>query len=114
MIIPTTIFVTSPTASSADPENVTVTEANTTLEYILDKDSRAQWMMIGLTFDNSKGQMVGVTVDPSGNSVSVMDINTKTADIGVTVHYQQRTSTLRASLDPGVLNRPPLSDDAGK
>jgi len=110
MTITTTVTVVDGTSSSANPENVTGTEPNTTVAYTLDKNSRQSWMLTGLSFDNSKGQLSGVTVDPSGNTVSVLDLNTKTADIAVTVHYQSRTtSTIRGSMDPGILNRPPVA-----
>jgi hypothetical protein len=105
--ITTTVSITDKGVYSYKPNSVTVTEQNTTLTYALDDSSALIWEIVGLTNTDTKNQLSNESKAPSGNSISVLDANSKAETFDVTVvaqHRSQRERILR--IDPAVHNVP--------
>ena len=105
--ITTTVSISEKGVYSYNPNSVTVTEPNTTLTYALDDSSALIWEIVGMTNTDTKGQLSGQSKAPSGNSISVLDANSKAETFDVTVvaqHRSQRERLLR--IDPRVENVP--------
>ena len=105
--ITTTVSISEKGVYSYKPNNVTVTEPNTTLTYALDDSSALIWEIVGLTNTDTKNQLSNESKAPSGNSISVLDANSKAEIFDVTVvaqHRSQRERILR--IDPVVENVP--------
>ena len=105
--ITTTVSISEKGVYSYKPTSVTVTETNTTLAYTLDDSSALLWEIVGLTNTDSKNQLSNESKAQSGNSISVLDANSKAEAFTVTVvaqHRAQRERILR--IDPDVCNDP--------
>ena len=105
--ITTTVSITEKGVYSYKPNSVTVTEPNTTLTYALDDNSALIWEIVGMTNTDTKNQLSNESKAPSGNSISVLDANSKADSFSVTVVAQHRTQRERIlRIDPDVLNVP--------
>ncbi len=105
--ITTTVSISDKGVYSYKPSSVTVTEPNTTLVYALDDSSALLWEIVGMTNTDSKNQLSGESKAPSGNSISVLDANSKADVFTVTVVAQHRTQRERIlRIDPDVCNVP--------
>ena len=105
--IPTTVTISDKGVYSYKPSSVTVTEPNTTLLYQLDRATAELWEIVGLTNTDTQDQLSGESKAPSGNSISILDANTKSETFSITVvaqHRSQRERILR--IDPEVENVP--------
>ena len=105
--ITTTVSISEKGVYSYKPNSVTVTEPNTTLAYTLDESTALIWEIVGMTNTDTKSQLTDESKAPSGNSISVLDANSKADSFSVTVvaqHRSQRERILR--IDPDVLNVP--------
>jgi len=105
--ITTTVSISEKGVYSYKPSSVTVTEPNTTLVYQLDDASAVIWEIVGMTNTDTKNQLSGESKAPSGDSISILDVNSKAETFSITVvaqHRAQRERILR--IDPDVLNVP--------
>ncbi len=105
--ITTILSISEKGVYSYKPSSVTVTKSNTTLIYALDDSTAQIWEIVGMTNTDSKNQLSNQTKAASGNSISVLDINSLADTFDVTVvaqHRSQRERLLR--VDPGVQNIP--------
>ena len=105
--ITTTVSISEKGVYSYNPNSVTVTKPDTTLTYALDDNSALIWEIVGMTNTDTKSQLSDQTKAPSGNSISVLDANSKAETFDVTVvaqHRSQRERLLR--IDPKVENVP--------
>jgi hypothetical protein len=103
----TTISISSSGKYSYSPNSLTVTQSNTMLVYQLDEKTSVDWEIVGQTNTDSKQQITGESKAPSGNSISIMDSNSKPETFSVTIvtqHRAQRDRLLR--VDPDVTNEP--------
>ena len=105
--ITTTVSITEKGVYSYKPNSVTVTEPNTTLTYALDDSTALIWEIVGMTNTDTKNQVSNESKAPSGNSISVLDANSKADSFSVTVVAQHRTQRERIlRIDPDVHNVP--------
>ena len=105
--ITTTVSISEKGVYSYKPTSVTVTEPDTTLVYRLDDASAVIWEIVGMTNTDTKNQLSGESKAPSGNSISVLDANSKADTFDVTVCAQHRTQRERIlRIDPQVSNVP--------
>ena len=105
--ITTTVIISEKGVYSYKPSSVTVTEPDTTLVYALDDSSALIWEIVGMTNTDTKGQLSDQSKAPSGNSISVLDANSKADSFDVTVVAQHRTQRERIlRIDPAVHNVP--------
>jgi hypothetical protein len=105
--IVTTLSISSSGKYSYAPNSVTVTKPNTLLIYVLDESTAKEWEIVGQTNTDSKQQISGESKAPSGNSISIMDVNSvpETFDVTIVAHHRaQRDRILR--IDPIVTNVP--------
>lgn len=105
--ITTTVSISDKGVYSYKPSSVTVSEPNTTLVYALDDSSALLWEIVGMTNTDSKDQLSNESKAPSGNSISVLDVNSKAEVFAITVVAQHRTQRERIlRIDPEVCNVP--------
>ena len=105
--ITTIVSISEKGVYSYKPTSITVTEANTTLAYTLDDSSALLWEIVGLTNTDSKNQLSNESKAQSGNSISILDANSKAEVFSVTVVAQHRTQRERIlRIDPEVCNEP--------
>jgi hypothetical protein len=103
----TTLTITERGGYNYNPTALTVTEANTTLLYQLDPVTATSWEIVGMTTTDTKNQLSNQSRAPSGDSISVLNANSKAEVFDVTVvvqHRIQRDRLLR--IDPQVSNIP--------
>ena len=105
--ITTTFSISDKGVYSYKPSSITVTESDTTLVYALDDSSAILWEIVGMTNTDSKNQLSNESKAPSGNSISVLDVNSKAEVFAITVVAQHRTQRERIlRVDPEVSNDP--------
>ena len=105
--ITTTVYISEKGVYSYKPSSITVTEPDTTLVYALDETSALIWEIVGMTNTDSKSQLSGESKASGGDSISVLNINTKAEVFTVTVVAQHRTQRERIlRIDPDVCNVP--------
>jgi len=89
------------------PNSITVTKPDTILTYTLEPKTAVDWEIVGQTNTDSAQQISGESKAPSGNSISITDINTVAETFSVTIltqHRSQRDRIIR--IDPDVANVP--------
>jgi hypothetical protein len=106
--IATTLTITSSGKMTANPNSVTVTQKDTTLEYSLDRASAVDWRLTGLSTTATSGQASQPVLNPEGTSISFGDANTVAQTFSVIIYFTHRTSGARHWHDPEVTNEPPV------
>jgi hypothetical protein len=92
---------------SYNPNALIVTQPNTTLLYQLDPSTALVWEIVGLTSTDTKSQLSNQSKSASGDSISVLNANSKAEVFDVTVVAQHRTQRERLlRIDPQVSNIP--------
>ncbi len=92
----------------SDPESQDVTESNTTVIFQLASSAVADFRLTGYTSNDSKSQLGTALINSEGTVMSFIDCNTKPEEINVTVLAEHRKKGTQHSVDPVLINRPPV------
>jgi hypothetical protein len=105
--IVTTLSISSAGKYTYSPNSVTVTKPNTLVTYTLDPKTAVDWEIVGQTNTDSEQQISGESKAPSGNSITLTDVNSRAESFDVTILTQHRTQRDRiVRIDPGIENVP--------
>jgi hypothetical protein len=103
----TTLTISEKGGYSYNPNALIVTQPNTTLLYQLDPTTAMVWEIVGMTSTDSKNQLSDQSKAASGDSISVLNANSRAEVFDVTIVAQHRTQRDRLlRIDPQVSNIP--------